>query len=338
MIFKRAGKRTGKEKEKQRVFPKDEWESADIIRGGKDMPWVIFIHGLGVDKRMWSAPDEACILGGLFPLGSIVRMRVKPGARTDLKAGAIGADENGGHETKRLQSLYHDLASAGFTTLAFSFRRPAGAIEEAALALKGLLDRVKAEKPCGMVLVGHSRGGLIASKYLERANLPIKGFISIASPHLGTTLARWAVIARPATALIKTIQPKGIETRIGTAISRIIAFIESPAVAELLPGSGFYTGLNPPSVKCPSISAGGTDPRLFSFLGMGFPELFEKIMPGWALPDEIKSGLGDGLVSAKSSVYPYGQEHLNFPVNHAEAVFDTEVRAALVKRIMSFLG
>ncbi len=329
MTGKSVDKKTGKGKEKERVFPKDEWESADIIRGKKDMPWLVFIHGLGVDKRMWSAPDEARILGGLFPLGSIIRRHARMGERNGLSGGEKAANE-------KLKSLYHDLSSAGFTALAFSFRRPAAEIGEAALALKVLLDKVRAEKPCGVVLVGHSRGGLIASKYLERPDPLIKGFISIASPHRGTTLARWAVMARPVAALMKTVQPKRIESRTGTAISRILAFIESPAVAELLPGSGFFTKLAPPATKCPSVSVGGTDPRLFSFMGTGFPELFEKIMPGWALPDEIKSGLGDGLVSAKSAVYPYGQEHLDFPVNHAEPVFDCAVRGALVKRIISF--
>ena len=303
-----------------RVYPRGEWESADIIRGEKGMPWMVFIHGLGVDKRMWSAPEEARILGGLLPLGSIVR----PGG-------------------KKLQSLYHDLAALGFTTLAFSFRRPFGAISEAALALKALLDKAKEEKPRGVAFVGHSRGGLIARKYIERPDPMIKGFVSIATPHMGTTLARWAVIARPATALIKTIggftegrSGSGTGAKISTAIGRTIAFIESPAVAELLPDSGFFAGLKPPAARLPSVSVGGTDPRLFSFMGAGFPEVLEKIMPGWVLPEEVRSGLGDGLVSAKSSVYPYGREHLDFPVNHAEIVFDGAVRAALVKKIFSF--
>lgn len=294
-----------------RVY-RDEWESADILRGGKGMPWVVFIHGLGVDKRMWSAPDDSRILGGLFPLKSIVRTKGE------------------------LQTLYHDLAQAGFTTLAFSFRRPSGSIEEAAAALGILLDRVKTGNPGGVVLVGHSRGGLIARKYLERHDSIIKGFVSIAGPHKGTTLARWAVIARPAAALVKAVQPDNWQSGAGTATRRIISFIESPAVAELLPDSGFFSGLKPPAANCPSISAGGTDPRLFSFMGTGFPELLGKVMPGWAVPDEIKRGSGDGLVSAKSAVYPYGREHLDFPVNHAEAVFDGEVRAELAKRIIGF--
>ena len=309
-----AGKETG-----GRAFPHDEWGSASIVRGDSKKPWAVFIHGLGVDQRIWSAPDEARILGGLFPLQSIVR--------------------TGGE----LRTLYHDLAFAGFTTLAFSFKRPAGGIEEAVHALGSFLDRAGAEKPCGVVLVGHSRGGLIARKYLERRDPLIKGFVSIASPHEGATLARWAVMAKPAAALIKALQRSnftgskiGRESGIGVAIKRIIAFIESPAVAELLPDSGFFAGLEPPRTICPSVSVGGTDPRLFSFMGIGFPEVFERIIPGWAAPEEIRSGLGDGLVSARSSVYPYGREHLNFPVNHAETIFDGAVRAELVKRIIGF--
>ncbi len=289
------------------------------------MPWVVFIHGLGVDKGIWSEPDEARILGGLLPLRSIVR--------------------TGG----RLRSLYHDLAEAGFTTLAFSLKRPVGGIEEALPVLAAFLDMARAEKTAGVVLVGHSRGGLIARKYLERRDPLIKGFVSIASPHGGTTLARWAAIARPAAALVRIIQTGGAiqtggtagsgdgkKSGVGVAVKRIIAFIESPAVAELLPDSPFFAGLKPPATRCPSVSIGGTDPRLFSFMGIGFPKLLEKVVPGWVLPEEIRSGLGDGLVSAGSSVYPYGREHLNFPINHAETVFDGTARAELVKRIVSF--
>ncbi|MDA8387222.1 MAG: alpha/beta hydrolase [Nitrospiraceae bacterium] len=303
----------------------DEWEGAAIIRGKRDMPWAVFVHGLGVDKRIWAAPEDARILGGLFPL------------RTLLRTG--GLQGPGAHQKPTgLRSLYHDLALAGFTTVAFSFKRPAGRIEEALAGLEALLDRVREEKPAGqkVVLVGHSRGALVISKYLERPDPLIKGFVSIAGPHKGTTLARWAVIAAPAAMAVKALRRGEPESRIGVAVNRMLAFIQSPAVAELLPGSAFFAGLRPPRTRCPSVSAGGTDPRFFNLLGIGFPEALEKIAPGWAVPDEIKDGLGDGLVSAESAVCPHAREHLNFHLNHAETVFDREARAALLKRITGF--
>jgi len=42
------------------------------------------------------------------------------------------------------------------------------------------------------ILVGHSRGGLIARKYLEKAyNERIKMLITIGTPHHGSNIARW---------------------------------------------------------------------------------------------------------------------------------------------------
>ena len=283
------------------------------------MPWAVFVAGLGVDKRFWAAPEEERILGGLFPLRIIL-------GQAGQKA-----------KTKKLRSLYHDLAGAGFTVAAFSFRRPSGGIEEALAGLEAVLDMVRAEGTKDVVLVGHSRGALVISKYLERKDPMIKGFVSIAAPHKGTSLARWAVAAAPAAMALKAAMGAGEpQSSIGVAVNRMLAFIQSPAVAELLPGSPFFTGLKPPRTLCPSVSSGGTDPTLFSFLGMGFPEALGKLAPGWAAPDEIKDGLGDGLVTAESAFYQHAREHLNFHVNHAESVFDGEARAALMKHIEGF--
>lgn len=305
-----GGKRAGKEA--------DEREGASVVRGAKDMPWAVFVHGLGVDKRIWAAPEDERILGGLFPLRAIL----------EPPAAACGA----------LRTLYHDLAGAGFTVVAFSFKRPAGGIEEALAGLEAVLGRVRAEGPAGqkVILVGHSRGALVISKYLERRDPMIKGFVSIAGPHKGTSLARWAAVAAPAAMAVQALQSGEPKSRFGVAVNRMLAFIRSPAVAELLPGSAFFSGLRPPKTVCPSVSAGGTDPRLFTFLGMGFPEALERLAPGWVVPDEIKNGLGDGLVSAESAVYPHAREHLNFHLNHAETVFDGQARAAIMKRIAGF--
>ncbi len=42
-----------------------------------------------------------------------------------------------------------------------------------------------------LILVGHSAGGVVARLVMVRSGIPIKGLITIASPHLGTETAEW---------------------------------------------------------------------------------------------------------------------------------------------------
>jgi triacylglycerol lipase len=46
-----------------------------------------------------------------------------------------------------------------------------------------------------LILVGHSAGGVVARLSMVYSGLPIKGLITISSPHLGTDKAEWAVLA-----------------------------------------------------------------------------------------------------------------------------------------------
>jgi len=42
-----------------------------------------------------------------------------------------------------------------------------------------------------LILVGHSAGGVVARLVMVRSGIPVKGLITIASPHLGTDKAEW---------------------------------------------------------------------------------------------------------------------------------------------------
>ena len=57
------------------------------------------------------------------------------------------------------------------------------------------------------------------------------------------------------------------------------------------------------------------------------------MIPENLYPEEIKKGKGDGLVSAESSKIPWSNEHYNFPLNHAEILFDKSIRDKLVEAI-----
>lgn len=45
-----------------------------------------------------------------------------------------------------------------------------------------------------LILVGHSAGGVVARLVMVRSGIPVKGLITIASPHLGTDKAEWGAL------------------------------------------------------------------------------------------------------------------------------------------------
>ena len=95
---------------------------------------------------------------------------------------------------------------------------------------------------------------------------------------------------------------------------------------------------------------GGTNPSLFGFYRwkektadgkrlqcpeevLSFPGILEKIIPSGLFPDELKKGLGDGLVTAESSRLDWADEHHNFPLNHARMLYDKRVRETIISFI-----
>jgi hypothetical protein len=61
--------------------------------------------------------------------------------------------------------------------------------------------------------------------------------------------------------------------------------------------------------------------------------LLLKAIPERIVPEEMREGYGDGLVSASSSMLPHADKHYNFHVNHAEILFDREVRKCVVNAV-----
>ncbi len=186
----------------------------------------------------------------------------------------------------------------------------------------------------GIVLIGHSRGGLIGRKYLMDKKRTIKGLITIATPHGGSSVAGIAKYLSPLVSTLNPLLPDGDKGTLFFSIKRIFDFLKSSALKELLPESNFFVKLKDgPSEGIYYASVGGTNPTLFTFRNLSFPDAFERIIPNNLYPEEMKKGKGDGLVSAESAVIPWGEEHHNFNRNHAEILFDESVRNLLVRII-----
>lgn len=281
--------------------------------GRRGKPLVVFVHGMGMDVKVWSDPSEARILGGRYPLSALLC----------------------GQETA-LETSFHDLCGNGYPVLTWSQSRPAGPIHAAVSELAELVKQYSERTAEGIIIIGHSRGGLIGRKFIEQCDLPLRGFIAIATPHRGTTMAKWALWLAPLAGLVDRMIPSVYAGEAMTAFRRVLRFFRSTGPRELLPGSPFLRELRdakPPSSRC--VSFGGTNPNLITVGNVSLQDLLKKVIPDRVLPDELKAGTGDGLVSKQSSRLPYGDEHHDVPLNHAAIMFDRHVRDLIVKAVDS---
>ncbi|MDP2167575.1 MAG: alpha/beta fold hydrolase [Thermodesulfovibrionales bacterium] len=294
---------------------------AAILKGSVERPAVIFIHGLGMGKEIWVDPAGARILGGWMPLRVLLK--------NDPDSGGNG----------ELRTLYHDLAALGYTVIAWSQSRPVGPAEAALEELREMAGVAGEMGHKGIILIGHSRGGLVARKYILDLNAnqksQIKALITLSAPHHGTGMARWAVYLSPFAAMLRPLLPEGRKRTLANGMRRIANFLESEAVRELLPDSDFLKSLSEsPTEGLYALSAGGTNPALINASGLfSIPGSIQRLLPQSLLPEEMINGRGDGLVSQRSSVLPFADEHLSFHVNHAEIVVDKKARQEIIKRI-----
>jgi len=285
-----------------------------FFEGVKDMPLVIFIHGMGMNVNVWSNPSGARILGGKYP------MRV-----------LLSNDET------EMITPFLDLKDLGFNVLSWTQIRPSGPIKIAVAELQELVNEYSKYAGNGIIFICHSRGGLIARKYLETNYDSARGLITLSTPHHGTSMAKWAVYLSPVAALLNQIL-KGISKKeMDSALQRILGFFSSSGLREMLPESGFFTELKDIKQRgIKYVSIGGTNPDLFRAISLSLPELISKVVPDMIIPEEMREGYGDGLVSAASSVLPYADEHKDFHLNHASVLFDREVRDYIIRKVGSF--
>lgn len=282
-------------------------------RGVKGSPLAVFIHGMGMKVTVWTDPKEARMLGGKYPLTALL-----------------------GDKYRDLTTSFQDVRDLGWHVLSWSQTRPAGPIRIAVQELKELIGKYRRYTESGIVFICHSRGGLIARKYIEEDPSMLRALITLATPHRGTSMAQWATFISPLTAALDKVL-KGVSRReADSAFRRILAFINSSGVRELLPDSSFIATLRDAKKDdARYLSLGGTHPDLLRAVSPMLQELLSGAVPGRLLPDEMKEGLGDGLVSASSSVLPYGNQHLNYPDNHAAIIFDQSVREYILKGLLA---
>ena len=310
-----------------------------------------------MDKNIWVNPSKSRILGGKLPLK--VFLGKKPlikdfGHCKNIPKKKV-SELSTGEQPEAIETLFNDLNLKGYAVITWSQKRPSGPIDSAVSELEEVIKVALDQTKAGVILIGHSRGGLIGRKYLLMKDRSIRSLITISSPHKGSSIARTACYLKPLAALISPFFKDPDKGTLSSSVKHVLDFLKSKALKEMLPESPFLRSLKDgPLDWVYYVSIGGTDPTLFSiyrwqwesfkedkqfrwFLKpdelFSVPEIFQKIIPDKLYPEEIKKGKGDGLVSADSARIPWCNEHFDFDLNHAKILFDKDVRDLLVKKI-----
>lgn len=280
------------------------------FEGNRAKPLVIFIHGMGMDANMWAKPDHARVLGGKYPLSSLI-------------------------EGKELITSFHDLSSKRYPVLAWSQKRPVGPACVAVEELSEIVAKYEPKSDVGIILVGHSRGGLIARLFSQEHNATVRGIITIGTPHRGSSMAKWVTYVSPMTTALKTLMDRN-DQEVKSAMHRVLAFLSGDEIKEMLPGSDLLKSLSDkrmPGIRI--ISIGGTNPALVKIGKTSLPGILSVILPEKMLPEEMQEGKGDGFVSAESAVYPGCDEHSNYHAHHAGLIFDRDVKEYIANIVTS---
>ncbi|TAN38829.1 MAG: hypothetical protein EPN25_12880 [Nitrospirae bacterium] len=252
-------------------------------------------------------------------------------------------------DPKDLRTIFHDLRDRGYPLITWSQQRPAGPVDSAVSELGMVMEQAGKTHTGDIILACHSRGGLIARKYLEKHHSEVAALITLCTPHKGSSIAKLASYTTPLVKIVAPFISDNMKSSVLTkAVARVTDFIKSNAVKELLPASDFFRTLSDKREDgVRYLTLGGTNPSLFGLYRwkertaegkrllspeevLSFPGIFEKIIPSPLFPDELKKGFGDGLVTAESSRLAWSDEHHDFPLNHARMLYDKRVRQTVI--------
>lgn len=366
-------------------------------------PVVVLLHGLGGDCNDWinpfqernwpydhqRAPEELDL--GEHSKPPLAKL---PGIKTAYFFSPRMASNTHGADGSDDRSWWHALTQAGFPVFTYSqvgdlmvpfSKGPVAEFREFMETLQRDVLGQPAYRSRQVVILGHSRGGLIGRAFLGEPGVkgdhtgrfpPVSGLITLSSPHQGSHMALMDDKIIDFLTKIQKVVP-GLPNDVGNqVINTLKAKIDDYVGAhgdEIEPQSPLFRALAAQEpiregVRC--ISVGGTSPRLlrvylWTFTGSSMvPKRQQdgKLVFHWrakpieakgaspipdGLPlkllgidlDEIMPGHGDGLTAEGRCRFPtsfQGEEHLTFPLSHAEELWDPGLRKAIIQRLATF--
>jgi pimeloyl-ACP methyl ester carboxylesterase len=263
-------------------------------KAGEKAPLVVLMHGLGGDRNDWTNPfqdrnwpydhrrtPESLDMGvhGAPPIAKL------PGIQTAYFLSPRLASNSRGQDGSDDRSWWHALTRAGFAVVTYSqvpklmmpltqgpvaeFKRFMESLRRDLLSDPGTRDRQ-------VVILGHSRGGLIARAYLgdpevkadKAGRFPgVRGLITLSSPHQGSQMAllddRFLGFLQKLQEKLPNLPNDAGDHIINTLKAKINAFV-GPYGNEIEPRSPLFQAMEaqePPQARIRYLSVGGTSPR-----------------------------------------------------------------------------
>lgn len=205
------------------------------------LPVVILLHGFGGTVEDMTNP--AIHPGFNFDCTATIPPLVDRGWHHHPGLGIYGVELD---PTKGVTGWDSALLAEGFGTVSYAQVDSTGLLDPAIRELAAVVDEVLLRIPADrqLALVAHSRGGLLARRYLlDVAAVPLVrdrfvALVTLHSPHLGTELANLSSELNVALTAIIAANPA-----LGPALLGVQAMVNAPAYQELAVGSPFLTAL-----------------------------------------------------------------------------------------------
>jgi pimeloyl-ACP methyl ester carboxylesterase len=324
----------------------------DLADGDPDRPLVLLLHGTAGTLLDMTAPasgpdnnyDFTAPLGGRVEIGP----RVYPG---------IGVWSCCSLDDKKSVRSWRDVLSQNaFRTAVYSQVDNVGLLARPTSELVAVVRALNQAFPgTPLVLLAHSRGGLLARNFLKTAPkdaAQVRALITLHSPHTGSSLGNVATTVRGIIEGLRSV----FGDIVISALGWLLDLADSDAYKEMAVGSQFLTDLangEGPLKGIDYFTFGGVSVRLTrirtwlytadSAVPMWrWPPFdharFEAEVPGASpvadsLPDvieELTEGRGD-LLTADSRTRLGWATHQTNPINHAEALWDPTLQAQVLQ-------
>ena len=336
-----------------------------VWKGAEGKPVLILIHGFGATEKSWTNPYEEFLGRGEISFDYVLadyRRRPSPPYFPLWQLSNYCLSTPLRKVSSRPPSLWEVLKDRGYNLLTWTQDNPYGPIAPVVEELNGIVAESEVIFGIGarLILIGHSRGGLVARKWIQdhpEKRRRIDKLILLACPNGGSRLADVAGVFARGIKTIGRFMPGELSLDSGRISLRLSAFYQEiaglfkgVALEELRPHSPFILGLKSREAeeqqsRIRYLNLVGTSTaftKLYRISTHDIGELREviclidslpKMIPPMVLPEEIVDEKGDGLVSKERTRIAWMRPgfHKEFNINHLRMLIDADVRREIIR-------